>query len=69
MHIFWLNYQGKRVLYKVLAPRSACNQPTYLTHPWLVSSSSGTCLEILEAATTNNTAVIPGTLDRGQVML
>lgn len=36
VRIFWLDYQGKEVLYRELAPGARYVQPTYETHPWRV---------------------------------
>jgi len=44
--IYWLDYAGQRHLYASLAPWQAYVQPTYVTQPWLVTSSSGPCLGI-----------------------
>jgi von Hippel-Lindau disease tumor supressor len=37
--IYWLNYQGKRVLYKALNSGENFDIQTYLTHPWLITDS------------------------------
>lgn len=46
--IYWINYEGDRVLYKSnLTPGASHQQPTYLTHPWLavVSGTGGSTVE------------------------
>lgn len=36
--IYWLDYNGKRVFYKHIFAGDVYRQPTYLTHPWLVTA-------------------------------
>jgi hypothetical protein len=44
--IHWLDYQGKRVFYKTVLPHSSHTQPTYLTHPWVLTDESQQCLGV-----------------------
>ena len=44
--IYWLDYHGRRVLYKVLKERESFYITTYFTHPWVITDSLGKCLEI-----------------------
>ncbi|PIQ23068.1 hypothetical protein COW36_09850 [bacterium (Candidatus Blackallbacteria) CG17_big_fil_post_rev_8_21_14_2_50_48_46] len=44
--IYWLNAQGKRVLYKKLSAGSDYTQSTYVTHPWLITNAQGNCIGI-----------------------
>lgn len=44
--LYWLNYTGKRVIYTKLAPGSTYSVNTFVTHPWVITDSSGTCLDI-----------------------
>jgi hypothetical protein len=44
--LFWLNYQGQRVLFHTIPPGESRSTATYLTHPWLVAAASGECLGI-----------------------
>ena len=63
--IYWINFQGERVLYKSVLPAEATfTQPTYLKHLWLVVQSgsggatardTGTRLAGFEAQTPNPT--------------
>ncbi|TDU80711.1 von Hippel-Lindau disease tumor suppressor protein [Prosthecobacter fusiformis] len=39
--IYWLDYAGKRVLYKTLQSQEALAQITFLTHPWLITDTDG----------------------------
>jgi hypothetical protein len=38
--IYWLSFEGKRVLYHTLKPGEAAEQVTFLTHPWLVTDDN-----------------------------
>lgn len=42
--IWWLNYKGLRVWYQDLAPGESYTQPTYLTHPWVVTDAQAQCM-------------------------
>jgi hypothetical protein len=44
--VFWINYDGKRVLYRHLGVSEKYVQPTYSTHPWVVANRAGTCTQI-----------------------
>ena len=44
--IYWLNYDGVRVLYNKLAPGRSYQQSTYVTHPWVITQKSGDCYAI-----------------------
>ncbi|KAJ3280604.1 hypothetical protein HK104_000542 [Borealophlyctis nickersoniae] len=41
--VLWLNYQGEEIWYNTLAPGTDYVQQTYLTHPWRVRPTDGTC--------------------------
>lgn len=56
--VYWLNYQGLRELYKSLAAGSSYVQATFLTHPWVVTDPSGTCIAIFEPQASPSLAVI-----------
>lgn len=45
--LYWLNYEGKRVKYEEIPPGQRVNQPTFLTHPWVVTDTKGRCIRIL----------------------
>jgi WD40 repeat protein len=45
-NVYWLNYSGTRVLYSTLSPGQSFLQPTFLTHPWVVTDSNNTCRAI-----------------------
>ncbi len=41
VEVYWLDFQGIRVLYRMLASGEAYLQETYLTHPWLITDMQG----------------------------
>lgn len=47
INIYWLDMNGKRVSYKNnLAPSGKHPQQTFVTHPWLITDTSGNCLGV-----------------------
>ena len=57
--IFWIDYNGREQFYKTLVPGERYEQPTYVTHPWVVRESSRrTVLLTLVADATPRTAVV-----------
>jgi hypothetical protein len=60
VQIFWLNYEGKRVLYNTLAPGQSYVQGTFVTHPWLVAMTNGVALVIYEPTSQAGAARIKG---------
>ena len=44
--VYWLDYNGNRVLYSTLSSGAGYVQSTFLTNPWLITDSSGQCLDI-----------------------
>ena len=44
--IYWINYDGERVLYKDLQPGGSFRVNTYFTHPWLITRQDGACLDV-----------------------
>lgn len=45
--LFWRDYDGQRVAYGPVAPNTTTQQNTYLTHPWVIADSAGTCYRFL----------------------
>ena len=39
--VFWVDFQGHNELYKVLQPGESLSQQTYLSHPWVITDSTG----------------------------
>lgn len=46
--VYWIDYQGQRKYYKALAPNEAYDQPTYVTHPWVLTDITDHCLLFVE---------------------
>ena len=44
---YWLDYSGKRVFYRALESGQSYDQPTYITHPWLILDAAGRCYKII----------------------
>ncbi|MEP6743710.1 MAG: CHAP domain-containing protein, partial [bacterium] len=61
IRIYWLNYSGQRVLYSTLSQGQSYVQGTYLTMPWVVTDSIGTCLGIYLTIPEPGRATIIGT--------
>ncbi|PUE57713.1 hypothetical protein B9Z36_07300 [Limnohabitans sp. Rim8] len=43
---YWLDYSGRRVFYKAIPPHGQYTQPTFQTHPWVVTDQRDKCLNI-----------------------
>ncbi len=43
---YWLDYSGRRVFYKAIAPNGNYTQPTFQTHPWVITDQRDNCLDI-----------------------
>ncbi len=48
--VYWLDFDGHRVLYKVLTAGESYDQQTYLTHPWIVTDARGIAWHIYFAS-------------------
>ena len=46
MQIFWLDYEGRRVFYEILFPDQSYAVNTFVSHPWVVTTTAGDCLRI-----------------------
>lgn len=46
VRIYWLDFNSKRIFYYTLTPNQWYVQPTYLTHPWIVTDFEGIGLAI-----------------------
>jgi hypothetical protein len=44
--VFWLDYAGKRKLYKTLGTGETYTQRTYLTNPWVVTNATDACVRL-----------------------
>lgn len=47
--VWWIDYDGRRVRYASLGPGDSYVQPTFATHPWVVTTGEGTCLRFAVA--------------------
>ena len=43
---YWLDYSGRRVFYKAIPPNGNYTQPTFQTHPWVITDPRDNCLNI-----------------------
>ena len=43
VRLYWLDFDGKRMLYATLTKNQAITQLTYLTHPWIVTDLKDEC--------------------------
>ena len=43
---YWLDYSGRRVFYKAIPPHGQYTQPTFQTHPWVVTDTRDNCMSI-----------------------
>ena len=41
VHLYWINYSGRRVFYALIPPDQTHEQQTYVTHPWLITNEGG----------------------------
>ena len=55
---YWLDYGGKRVLYRRLDGGQSFNQPTFVSHPWLFADASGKCRKIVMPSETEKVVSI-----------
>ena len=46
IHVFWIDYEGQRQLYRTLAPGHSATFQTFATHPWVVTDAFGGCLSV-----------------------
>src|SRR5690606_31388582 len=49
VRLFWLDYDGRRRPYMTLDPGETGVQPSFYSHPWLVTDLRGRCLGIYSA--------------------
>lgn len=61
--VYWVDYDGKRHKYQELDPGESYDQPTFLTHPWLVTGLRDECVGFY-LADGKKTSVEPGIAPR-----
>lgn len=44
--VYWVDYEGKRHNYQELDPGESYDQPTFMTHPWVVTGKNGKCVGV-----------------------
>jgi WD40 repeat protein len=59
--VFWLDYNGNRVLYATLGPGQSFVQQTFLTHPWVIADTSpaAACQQIYLPLPEQASAIFP----------
>jgi serine-type D-Ala-D-Ala carboxypeptidase/endopeptidase len=58
LNIYWINYNGERVLYRTLKPKKSYVQQTYTTHPWIVVNKRNHCFGIFMPEPVKMNAII-----------
>jgi Caspase domain/VHL beta domain len=46
VRLYWLDYEGKRVLYGNIPEGQTVRQPTFTSHPWVITDTNDKCLEL-----------------------
>jgi VHL beta domain len=46
VRIYWLDYNGRRVFYKAIPTNGQYTQPTFQTHPWVITDSRDICMQV-----------------------
>jgi von Hippel-Lindau disease tumor supressor len=59
IRVYWLNYKGKRVLYKELNSGENIEIQTFLTHPWLITDGNDNAKDIFFPDSKPRTIEIP----------
>jgi hypothetical protein len=52
LSVYWIDYKGKREHWFDLAPANHVTQPTFKSHPWVVTDEKGRCLRLFNAPVT-----------------
>jgi hypothetical protein len=55
--VYWVNYDGKPVLYHDLGPGDSVLQQTYVSHPWIGKDEKGTVYPVVVADDSDPQAV------------
>ena len=58
VHVDWIDPSGSRVRYKTLAAGQSYEQPTYVTHPWEVTTTTGRVIGVYLPRSTRGQVVI-----------
>ncbi len=57
-NLYWLDYDGERVSYQVSRPHSTQTQPTWITHPWILTDPQGACYLLIVMTSVQQTMTI-----------
>lgn len=44
---YWLDYKGQRVFYRAIPAGGQYLQPTFKTHPWVITDANDKCLNVV----------------------
>ena len=58
VRLYWLDFERHRQLYSTLGSGQSLTQPTYATHPWVVTDDNAVCLGTFLARRDSATATI-----------
>jgi hypothetical protein len=58
--VHWLDFDGNRQPWTTLEPRTKVKLQTYISHFWVASTTSGTCLGVYAARSNPGAAVVTG---------
>jgi hypothetical protein len=58
IRLYWMDFEGHRQLYSTLGSGQSLTQPTYATHPWVVTDENAVCLSTFLAGRDPATATI-----------
>ncbi|WP_233235373.1 hypothetical protein [Bordetella sp. LUAb4] len=56
--VYWLDLDGHRKQYQVLAAGNSYRQQTYLTHPWIVTTADGRCIGLYLPRAARGVAIV-----------
>lgn len=46
IQFYWIDYMGKRAFYMRIDPGRSITQPTFVTHPWVITDAANKCLAV-----------------------
>lgn len=58
VRIYWIDFEGSRKLYAYIESGQSVVQPTFLTHPWVVTDDGGRCLGLYLPEESNRDVLI-----------
>lgn len=59
-NLFWVDYSGRWVLYAKLGANSSYDQPTFVSHPWIVADPGSNTCRVMVADPNNDLTVYVG---------